>query len=560
MSNLDAYLRLAECLEETLAWCSIEHMFEVLPGIEASLPGPPPTGAGLAGALAWSTLTPDGLLAALLANSTGLTTSPENPVAEFEKVERVGAWEKVIAWAQAQQATEIADLVATAEATPDPFMTALERANSAEAEIRLMLHLTHGAAGFRVSQARLLREPFPATLAALGRGAITLPKAGLIADECAVLDPAHAAAVEAAVLPRAPELTLGELRALLRRQILAADPAAAAKRHRRARRDRSVILYPERDGMANLSATLPATEALGIFAVLDEHARHLPTTDHRTMDARRADILTDLLLGPTGYCAAGTAAALGDPVTADPGLDPDRFPGRRPDSGSCPPATDGDMAAADDSAAAGDSEAATEAAAAHMPAASAAFGPASLHPPARINVQIRVTVPLDTLRGASDDPAELAGYGPITADQARQLAAHAHTWHRLVTDPLSGALLDYGTTRYRPPPHLAEYVRARDQTCTHPGCRVPAHRCDLDHTIPYNPDTGTGPTSATNLTPKCRTDHQLKQLPGWTVRQDEDGTITWTTPSRHTYVTCPPPLHPPSTAPPRSPLPEEPPF
>jgi len=145
-------------------------------------------------------------------------------------------------------------------------------------------------------------------------------------------------------------------------------------------------------------------------------------------------------------------------------------------------------------------------------------------------------------------PASWLATAPITAEQARQLAAHAGTWHRLVTDPLSGALLDYGTTRYRPPPHLAEYVRARDQTCGHPGCRVPAHRCDLDHTIPYDPETDTGPTSAANLKPECRTHHRLKQMRGWTVRQDEDGTITWTTPTHHTYISSPPPLHPPRAA------------
>lgn len=41
----------------------------------------------------------------------------------------------------------------------------------------------------------------------------------------------------------------------------------------------------------------------------------------------------------------------------------------------------------------------------------------------------------------------------------------------------------------------------RDQTCQFPGCRVPAHRCDIDHGIPHDPDNGTGPTSETNLGP-----------------------------------------------------------
>ncbi|NWJ70321.1 hypothetical protein HX744_07205 [Pseudonocardia sp. ICBG1122] len=42
------------------------------------------------------------------------------------------------------------------------------------------------------------------------------------------------------------------------------------------------------------------------------------------------------------------------------------------------------------------------------------------------------------------------GRGPVPADLARALAAGG-VWQRLVTDPLSGTLLDVGRTRYRPP-------------------------------------------------------------------------------------------------------------
>ncbi|MPV38456.1 DUF222 domain-containing protein, partial [Georgenia subflava] len=84
-----------------------------------------------------------------------------------------------------------------------------------------------------------------------------------------------------------------------------------------------------------------------------------------------------------------------------------------------------------------------------------------------------------------DDPplsevAELVGYGPVTADVARAIAAGG-TWRRIVTDPLSGAVLDVGRRRYRPPADLAVYVRERDKTCIRPGCSTPATRCQLDH-------------------------------------------------------------------------------
>jgi hypothetical protein len=56
----------------------------------------------------------------------------------------------------------------------------------------------------------------------------------------------------------------------------------------------------------------------------------------------------------------------------------------------------------------------------------------------RSPAQIQVTVPATTLLGLTDTPGELAGYGPITAEVARRIAAHG-TWRRLLTDPVSGS-------------------------------------------------------------------------------------------------------------------------
>jgi hypothetical protein len=103
--------------------------------------------------------------------------------------------------------------------------------------------------------------------------------------------------------------------------------------------------------------------------------------------------------------------------------------------------------------------------------------------PARHGLQphIGVIVSLETLAGVEDEPGWLDGYGPITADTARALAAdETGTWRRLVIDPIFGQVIDYGTTRYRPPSHLADLVIARDGTCGFPPCNRPARSCDLD--------------------------------------------------------------------------------
>jgi len=56
-------------------------------------------------------------------------------------------------------------------------------------------------------------------------------------------------------------------------------------------------LQDEPDGMATLYARLPAADAVGCYAVLDEYARRASGPDRPGMDARRADTLVDLICG-----------------------------------------------------------------------------------------------------------------------------------------------------------------------------------------------------------------------------------------------------------------------
>lgn len=127
--------------------------------------------------------------------------------------------------------------------------------------------------------------------------------------------------------------------------------------------------------------------------------------------------------------------------------------------------------------------------------------------------------------------AELDGYGPITPDVARALALGG-TWSRLITDPDTGALRQVGTRRYRPPADLADLVRARDKTCTRPGCAVPAQACDLDHTVAFHLG---GPTTAWNLAPLCSTDHALKSAGALRIENVAPGTYDVRTPFGHVY-------------------------
>ncbi|ANN21754.1 hypothetical protein SD37_14065 [Amycolatopsis orientalis] len=150
---------------------------------------------------------------------------------------------------------------------------------------------------------------------------------------------------------------------------------------------------------------------------------------------------------------------------------------------------------------------------------------------------------LFTYLGLNDDPAELTGHGRIPAGLAREIAAGPDTvLRRIVTDPLSGQVLDVGRDRYRPSAGLGEFVRVRDRECRRPGCGRPAQACDLDHVVPWQFG---GHTAAGELVDLCRRDHRLKDEPGWVYRLGSDGTLTVTTPTGHSFDSTPPPLHEP---------------
>ena len=149
---------------------------------------------------------------------------------------------------------------------------------------------------------------------------------------------------------------------------------------------------------------------------------------------------------------------------------------------------------------------------------------------------VEIQVDLNTLAGLADHPGELAGYGPVIADIARQIAdrQHATQWRYVVTDPTTGQPLHTGLARRRPTAAQRRQVETGNPTCVFPGCRMPAGNCDLDHRTPYAEG---GPTEPDNLTPLCRHDHRLRHQAGWTHQQLPNGDHQWTTKLGHTYTT-----------------------
>lgn len=147
-----------------------------------------------------------------------------------------------------------------------------------------------------------------------------------------------------------------------------------------------------------------------------------------------------------------------------------------------------------------------------------------------------LTVPVLSLLGHSDEPAELEGFGPIDIETAGRLAAQAPSFIRVLTHPETGAVLSVGRERYRVPADLKTALAIRDETCRFPGCRRRAMRCDVDHARAWHHH---GCTDIDNLEHLCRKHHRLKHEVGWQLEHHGGGRITWTSPVGRRYGTAP---------------------
>jgi hypothetical protein len=159
--------------------------------------------------------------------------------------------------------------------------------------------------------------------------------------------------------------------------------------------------------------------------------------------------------------------------------------------------------------------------------------------PHRRPVSVNITMDLPTALGLAENPAELAGYGPIPASVARTLSADGK-WRRFITDPVTGNLLDYGRETYLPPQQLVDFLTARDRTCRFPSCSQPARVTDIDHAQPWEEG---GITSASNLGLLCRRHHRMKTHDGWKLTSYEDGSCLWITPAGKELFVPARPIH-----------------
>jgi hypothetical protein len=341
---------------------------------------------------------------------------------------------------------------------------------------------------------------------------------------------------------------------------------------------------PLPDGMAELGACGPAAAIQAMFGALDARAtKPRAVDDTRLIGARRFDALLHALTGPgvpgsthpparpetlAARQDAPRAALPGAVVPRPPGADSGPVPLSTHASqvGESPPVTGPALRSAVPSAGPLKVDLPPDADAGYVPRGPGFLGDSG--PP--IAAVVHVTMDLPTLLGLADNPAQLEGYGALPAALARDLAA-SNPWRRLVTDPISGALLDAGRRSYRPSAALADFIRARDRTCIFPGCGRSAWKTDADHRIPFSEG---GLTERANLGSLCARHHRIRHR-GWTyefIANGRDTTtgeiidkkaagsscdrndVIWTSPAGRTYtsypdtdtgpLTPPPELHP----------------
>jgi len=147
---------------------------------------------------------------------------------------------------------------------------------------------------------------------------------------------------------------------------------------------------------------------------------------------------------------------------------------------------------------------------------------------------VGLVIDMPTLLGLADHPGLVPGYGPVPAAVARLFAAGGR-FVRMVTDPVTGHLLDFGKQAHDPPQELVDYLLNRDVQSVFPTSCLSARLCDLDHLVAHP----AGATSAGNLAPADRRGHNAKTHAGWTSRRNPDCTITWTSPRGRRYEHTP---------------------
>ena len=281
------------------------------------------------------------------------TASPEQCV-DADLPDLAAGFRRLASWAQARELAAVATLASRAAARNDRIRTDEDGRPDqvppeAAAQLGLAMSMSQFGATTWTSLAIQLRWQLPGTSAALAEGSIDLGRARLIADATAMLSDEAAHTVEQRILPDAEQQTNAQLRAALRRAVIAADPQGAERRRKDAERRAKVSLFADEEGTATIAgSSLPGVHAAAAMARISAMARALKASGAiGGIDLLRANIFIGLLLGtlplippaegappdgpsPNGYEPPGSPPTDEPPDNPSTDEPPDNPPGDEP--------------------------------------------------------------------------------------------------------------------------------------------------------------------------------------------------------------------------------------
>ncbi len=458
-------------------------------------------------------LAPDASLVARLAGVDRSAMSPEDAVAFTVIAERAIAWlssvqdEAILAAGSGH--TQVQELLVL-DPRPDRHgETRLRIEDAIREEIAAATRWSLNRAHDRLVQARLLAAGLPLTQQAQAEGRISPAHVQVLVQQAKRLpfaaevlagdatEPERAAFTQACeefekrVLRAAERGTVGQAKTTARRALLAIDGEGEARRRLQVKAIRDAFVWTEDDGLSVFAVRMATERAHACLAAVDAlaHDDRFVSECAATIGERRAEAATALILTPNTPVdlEVGAGIQAGDP--------------RQPQGRRGVP---------------------------------------------RLRAHLNLTIDLATLldmRAAVDGTAEIDGAGPVRAEVVRELLADpdvALTMRRLVTDPVTGHLLDFGRRTYGISDRLREFLTARDVTCRFPGCPRKASSCQQDHAIAW--DDG-GETNPGNLGALCVRHHQLKTHAGWSITSSQpDGSCVWISPHGREYAHEPKPV------------------